>query len=120
MNRLSFEDFKRHIRDIQLMFELQDKIDDAEIAFNKSESKEEFRFYFPTGADNIIELLSILMDDKYELIDYWIYELEFGARAKEADCKDKDGNIIPLDTIEDLWDLLNLLNDNEEWNGINN
>lgn len=117
MNRLSFEDFKRHIKDIQLMSELQDKIDDAKHIFNKSETKEEFHFYFPTGADNIIELLSILMNDKYEWIDYWIYELDFGAKANEADCKDKDGNVIPLDTIEDLW---NVLNDNEEENGINN
>ena len=107
MNRLSFEDFKRHIRDILLMFELQDKIDDAEIAFNKSESKEEFRFYFPTGADNIIELLSILMDDKYEWIDYWIYELDFGRRADDLVCEDDEGNIIPLHTVEDLWALIN-------------
>ena len=117
MNRLSFEDFKRHIKDIQLMSELQDKIDDAKYIFNKSETKEVFHFYFPTGADNIIELLAMLTNDKNEWIDYWIYELDFGKKANEYECKDYNGKIIPLNTIEDLW---NLLNDYEDINGINN
>lgn len=107
MKKLSFEDFTRHIKDIQLMSELQDKINDAKYSFNKSETKEAFHFYFPTGADNIIELLAMLTNDKNEWIDYWIYELEFGARADDFECTDGKGNIIPLRTIEDLWAVLN-------------
>ena len=99
------------------MSELQDKIDDAKHIFNKSETKEEFHFYFPTGADNIIELLAMLTNDKNEWIDYWIYELDFGKKANEYECKDYNGKIIPLNTIEDLW---NLLNNYEDINGINN
>lgn len=106
MNRLSFEDFKRHIKDIQLMSELQDKIDDAKHIFNKSETKEVFHFYFPTGTDNIIELLAMLTNDKNEWIDYWIYELDFGKRADELKCTDGNGNKIPMNTIEDLWAVL--------------
>lgn len=107
MNQLSFDDFKRHIKDIQLLTELQDKIDDARYAFNKSETREEFRFIFPTGIDNIIELLAILTNDKYEWIDYWIYELDFGRRADDLVCKDDERNIIPLHTVEELWALIN-------------
>ena len=106
MAKLSFEDFKRHIKDIQLMLELQDKIDDAKYNFNKSETKEEFHFLFPTGIDNIIELLVILTNDKDEWISYWIYELDFGKRADDFECTDKDENKIPMNTIEDLWAVL--------------
>lgn len=107
MAKLSFENFKRHIKDIQLMSELQDRIDDAKYNFNKSETKEEFHFLFPTGIDNIIELLAMLTNDRDEWISYWIYELDFGKRADALECTDGEGNIIPLHTIEDLWTVLN-------------
>ena len=106
MIRLSFMDFKKHINDIKALIDLQNKIDDFRYEYNKSDIKYEFEFYFPTGIDNIIQLLSLLTNDKNEWIAYWIYELDFGRKADELKCTDKDNNIIPMNTIEDLWAIL--------------
>lgn len=106
MTRLSYKDFKRHINDIKALMNLQDRIDNFRHEYNKSGVKDEFEFYFPTGIDNIIQLLALLTNDKDEWISYWIYELDFGKKANELKCTDGNGNKIPMNTIEDLWAVL--------------
>ena len=56
--------------------------------------------------DIIITLLKKLYNDKAEWIDYYINELEYGAKNDKLKVYDKDDNEIPLTTIDNLIDLL--------------
>ena len=107
MNCLSFKDFKKHIEDIKNIYKLQNDIDDAALKFNHSKTSDECRLYFPALIDNVIELLAVLTDDKNGDIEYWIYELDFGAKADDLKYTDNNGKSIKLYTIEDLWAKLN-------------
>ena len=49
----------------------------------------------------------LLLEDKDDWICYWVYELDCGRRWEEGTVVSKDGENIPLKTIEDLWAMLN-------------
>ena len=53
----------------------------------------------------VVELLKEIMDDKFDQMDYWIYELNYG-RLYEDGCVTFDGNSIDLSTPELLYDFL--------------
>lgn len=59
-----------------------------------------------TLSDALIDVLRAIMDDKDNWINYFIYELDFGAKNDKLKAWDKDGNNIPLSTPEDLYNLL--------------
>ena len=106
MMELSFEDFKKHINVVQVLISLQDNIDKAGAVFYKSDICDEFHFYYPTGVSEIVELLSIIMNDTEEWIDDWVFELDCGKRATDLPRTDENGKIIPMATVEDLWNVL--------------
>lgn len=63
--------------------------------------------------DDLVDLLVyIFHDNKNDWISYWIYELDFGKTADqmtasiESDISDTGSFSIPLETIDDLYDLL--------------
>ena len=58
-----------------------------------------------------IEILAIAMDDKNEWIDYYVYECNWNGKDR---VKDSDGNEIPLETYEDLYEMIK--GDNEKRN----
>ena len=56
----------------------------------------------------MIKLLEYLMNDKdTQWISYFCWEKDFGRDCKLGDVTEKDGTTIPLNTAEDLWNLLN-------------
>lgn len=57
---------------------------------------------------NYIKLLKERFNDAYDNIDYYIYELDWGRKATEKSIT-KDNKPIPINTIEDLWNLINNL-----------
>lgn len=106
MMELSFKDFKKHINVVRVLISLQDNIDKAGAVFYKSDIRDEFHFYYPTGVSEIVELLSIIMNDTEEWIDDWVFELDCGKRAADLPRTDENGKIIPMATVEDLWNVL--------------
>lgn len=63
--------------------------------------------------DDLVDLLVyIFNDNKNDWISYWIYELDFGEKANsmtasiESDISETGSFAIPLETIDDLYDLL--------------
>ena len=66
----------------------------------------DMNFPFPSLADNIIRLLAIMTGDEQEWIYYWVYDLNCGKDSDKYRVTDKNGNIIPLTSIQDLWNLL--------------
>lgn len=53
----------------------------------------------------LLNLLKSTMKDSYEWIDYWLYELESGAKYRTGSIT-QDGKPIKLKTIADLYALL--------------
>lgn len=60
----------------------------------------------PMCTEIVINLLEFIFHDKYHWISYWAWELDFGADYEDGYVKDSDGGIIPLRTVEDLYNLL--------------
>lgn len=111
---ISFEDFEKNLKDVMLTLEMTDEL--YELAGKYSRLRNgDYDISFPSLIDNMISLLSMLTNDEEKWIEYWVYELGCGKRAENYDITDKDGNSIPLSSIEDLW---NLLNESESANDI--
>lgn len=60
------------------------------------------------GIDMAIMLLDFIFcdDSDYPLIDYWIYDLDFGERCTYGKVTTDDGVEIKLETVSDLYDAL--------------
>ena len=62
--------------------------------------------YPPMCTETVIDLLEFIFNDKNQWISYWAFELEFGKDYEDGYVKDEHGEVIPLKTTEDLYDLL--------------
>ena len=52
------------------------------------------------------DLLRILVNDKYDNISYYMWELDFGKEYKEGSITEEDGTPIPLSNASELYDLI--------------
>ena len=52
------------------------------------------------------ELLSKLVNDKYDNISYYMWEIDFGKEYKEGCITEEDGTPIPLSNAGELYDLI--------------
>lgn len=73
--------------------------------------------YFTELADTVINLLnkSMCLDDTFDTISWWVYELDFG--EKGDDCITVDGKCISLKSSSELYDYLieyEVVNDDKE------
>ena len=60
----------------------------------------------PIPSDAFIDLLEYAFGDDTQLISYWIYDLDFGKHYEDGCITGKDGRIIRLKTVEDLYNEL--------------
>lgn len=98
---LSKEEFVKYIDRIQ---EVSDKNEKFEAAGR--ECFEDF-LWFPNDLQTeLIKLLSRIMNDDTELIDYFVYELDFGREWEPGYVTEKDGTDIKLANASDLYDEL--------------
>lgn len=54
----------------------------------------------------MVDLLRSVMHDKYDDIDYFIYELNFGEKYEDGMIREKDGTLIDFSTAENVYDYL--------------
>lgn len=100
------EEFVRHIEAIKSICDLMETIDDVFARFMEK-SREEARFEFPTLIDNVIELLKAATNDKDDLIEWFIWDGDFGANRLDAEI---NGEKVTLTDAVDLYDLLERMN----------
>lgn len=98
---MSKESFCQVIDNYKSMWNFTDEMNDL---FDKY--KMDGNIYPPMCTETVIDLLEFIFNDVNEWIQYWTLELEFGERYEDGDVQDKDGEVIPLKTAEDLYDLL--------------
>ena len=53
----------------------------------------------------VVELLENIFEE-WNVLSWWIYELDYGRKYKNGCISDKNGNIIDLSTAEKLYDYL--------------
>ena len=54
----------------------------------------------------LTRLLKSAMQDSFDWIEYWLYELDCGSKYRPSSVRDADGKPIKLKTIGDLYALL--------------
>lgn len=54
----------------------------------------------------LVSLLKSVMHDKYDDIEYFIYELNFGEKYEDGMIREKDGTLIDFSTAENVYDYL--------------
>ena len=67
-------------------------------------------FFDPEAKDILLEIIVDAMDDsESDWISYYIYELEWGENPSGLKIYKEDGKTeIPLETLEDLWNILTI------------
>lgn len=99
MTRKQFKEIMNEI------IELEKVEEEITTAFRKLD--DDFNFIsFGRYSNLIIKCLEIAMNDKDEWIQYWVYELDYGTKAKEDSVQDEDGINIPIKTLDDLYNIL--------------
>ena len=53
----------------------------------------------------VLDMLKIAMDDRHGWLCYFIYDMEWGSRAKKNTVTE-EGKNIPIKTLDNLYDLL--------------
>lgn len=95
--------FKEIMEEIQKSYDYQEGLNQY---FEKHDV--DGYIYQPDCMCAIIKLLHLIFEEKdtNEWISYFCFELNFGREYKEGTVLDKNGNAIPLATIDDLYTLL--------------
>ena len=96
---LPFEDFEKAINSCLELTALSESLE-------KLLGAESFLTFDHVYIQNTLSLLKFVFADEAEWIEYWAYDLDWGARADELTAWDKEDNLIPLKTVEDLYNLL--------------
>ena len=63
-------------------------------------------FYFSRANTLIGEILKDVMNDEYDNIDYFIYELDYGKKWHKGTITARNGKDIKMQTPEDLYNYL--------------
>ena len=103
--KMTKELFIKHMNDIINLWEFEDSINSVVSKYNQK-NMEISSIYFPSLIDNVVELLELNMNDSDEMISYWVFELDVGKTYRDGCVSDADGNVIPLKTLDDLWNYL--------------
>ena len=98
---MSKESFCTAMADFKRMWNFTDEMNNL---FDKY--KTDGNIYPPMCTETVIDLLEFIFNDKGEWIQYWVWELAFGEDYEDGDVTDVNGDVIPLRTSEDLYNLL--------------
>lgn len=99
--------FCRTMKKIEDIWHIERQIDGILGAYGKTYHEDiTFGGVCTSLITDIIDLLSEILHDKYEDINYFCWELDFGKKWKPGCIKDEKGNDINLSTAEKLYDYL--------------
>lgn len=93
---------------IQFLKELEDmdrkakKVYDAMREFDSDFGSFSTGYYEPLAVD----IIETAMGDKTGWTSYWVYELEFGRKAKKNSVKDKNDKPLKCKTAGDIYELI--------------
>lgn len=96
------ENFVKIIKELQRIYSLEEKMN--------SIAKELDQDFPPsimvTSYQMISDLLKIAIDDKWDIVSWYLYENDFGNKIKKDSITDLEGNNIDVTTPEKLYDYI--------------
>ena len=95
------EEFIKYIEDLKEDWDYYDELNEVAIKYNRDDSI----IILPNSFDISIKLLMYIMKDEDKIIEWWIYEKNFG-QDNELNLYDKNNNIINVNTAEELYNYL--------------
>lgn len=98
---MSKESFCEVMDNYKSMFNFTDEMNQLFDKYNADGN-----IYPPMCTATVIDLLEFIFNDENQWISYWIFELDFGKDYEDGWVTQKDETVIPLKTVEDLYDLL--------------
>ena len=84
---------------------LDDKMHDVDFAFQKL-SPNFCGFYIPEVLNIVMDLLEDLLDNKYEFLEYCVYERDFLHDMKLGHVTDENGDPVDLSSWDKVYDFL--------------
>lgn len=93
---------------IKLMAVIKERHDSLENVYDKLDDifgDVEDRFVANTSLFPIIKVISDIVGDDNEWIEWYIYEKEWGTK-EDMEVTDVNNNVVPSETLEDLWELI--------------
>ena len=102
---LTFDEFNEYISAVKSDILFKKKL--GELTYQHSmNTGEDCDFQYPSLSENVVDILEAVFRDSSTWISYWVYELDFGKEYNENSVIDEHGNSVPLETVEDLWNLV--------------
>lgn len=96
---ITLEKFKKYMNAVKKDYDYMDQASDI--------LNSDFLYENLSGASYVLDILSdIFHDGENDYIGYFCFELDWGKNYEPGDVVTKDGEIIPLGTLEDLYALL--------------
>lgn len=99
---LTKDQFLAAMTDLKVLKDINDEINTA----MRKLSPDFGGFHNEKAEALILFILQSAMDDESEWISYFIYDLKWGKKYKDGCITERDGSIIKLETLEDLYNLL--------------
>ena len=99
---VKFEEFNKWMEEYKTISDTEKKINDALQVF----SPDFGGFYLEDVHGLILDLLKRIMKDENDWIGYYMFELNWGKDWTENSITDENGQSIKLQTVEDLYNLL--------------
>lgn len=100
LNEISYEEFESQMNAIKDMVDFQEEFSSLVSKYGGD------CFSLPTYIDGAVNLLALVTEDKEEWIAYYVFETDFARSAWYEGNIYVDSNVIPLKTVEDLWNIL--------------
>ena len=95
------EKFKKYMTELKSLQENSRQISKAlKVLSNDNE------FFLEKPIEIVFNMLVDTTNDQYGNISYFIYELNWGEKAKENSITDENGKNIPMFTLDDLYNKL--------------
>lgn len=90
---------------IEFIKERGEKMDEMNKLFT-DEFEDSIFYPYLKYETKLVSLLKSVMHDKYDDIEYFIYELNFGEKYEDGMIREKDGTLIDFSTAENVYDYL--------------
>ena len=114
IDRMSKEDFIENLTKIKEDLDFYDSLYTVAREYNRSDEIN----ILPNSISIAIEALEAAIGDEYEYVSWWCFEKDWGERGKDFCVTSEDGEVIPTETMSDIYDLVttNIEKDNDNEN----
>ena len=99
---MDYKTFEKLMKELVSLKEDEDNINNAFRKFEPDFNGITFGRYETL----VVQAIKEAMNDEYDYIGYWLYEVDCGKKAKVGTVTDKDGKNIPIKTLKNLYDLI--------------